>query len=143
MIKGYPLDDFIRDEVAITQIPDFIGDEGTHSENDLPEYLDKELCKVLAIRYGYADGGAMDWIQKNLFQPLLALFPDVEEAKREERERIIKELRNKVAIEYKKCIEEAEANPFPSETLNQEHKLIWCGHASALSDVLSELDAKP
>lgn len=37
-----------------------------------PEYLDKELCKVLAIRYGYADGETMDWIRKNLFEPLLA-----------------------------------------------------------------------
>ena len=53
-----------------------------------PEYLVKELCKVLALRYGYADGYTMDWIQKNLFQPLLAkdnrrieeLFKEIEDS---------------------------------------------------------------
>ena len=30
------------------------------------EEIVKELCKVLAIRYGYADGETIDWIVKNI-----------------------------------------------------------------------------
>ena len=30
------------------------------------EEIIKELCKVLAIRYGYADSETIDWIMKNI-----------------------------------------------------------------------------
>jgi hypothetical protein len=62
---------------------------------------------------------------------------EVEQARIDERQ----SLRAKVAIEYNKCIREAEANPFPSEVLNHEHMILWRGHANAYSEVMSHLDA--
>lgn len=34
----------------------------------------EELCKVLAIRYGYADRETIDWVWQNIMLPLCQLF---------------------------------------------------------------------
>ena len=40
---------------------------------DTDEEIVQELCKVLAIRYGYADGETIDWIMKNVIPLILSL----------------------------------------------------------------------
>lgn len=53
-------------------------------ESMTDELIYKELCKVLAIRYGSADGEAMDWIFKNICQPLKAQTASIKELKPDE-----------------------------------------------------------
>ena len=52
----------------------------------------------------------------------------------------LKMVRKSVAIEYKKAVDEAYANPFPGEKLNKEHRLLWLGTSNGYSEVLSEID---
>lgn len=68
---------------------------------------------------------------------ILDLIPD---ELPKEKPPLLAETRKAIAIEYKKAIEESEARPFASENLNNEHRILWKGHANAYSEVLSYLD---
>ena len=50
------------------------------------------------------------------------------------------DIRQAVAIEYKKAIDESETRPFQVESLDYEHRLLWKGKANAYSEMLSFLD---
>jgi hypothetical protein len=61
---------------------------------------------------------------------------EVEQAKQE----TIQEFRKAIAIEYHKAVIESKSCPFPNDNLNNEHKLLYKGHANAYSETLVYLD---
>lgn len=96
---------------------------------------DENVCKEAGMRVPNED-------ENILRTPTISLgIKELRAVACKAEDEILKLMRARIAIEYKKAITESDRQPFPSEKLNKEHKIIWRGHANAYSEVLSDIDS--
>ena len=120
--KGQPPPDFSQDKYQLTA-----GEIASKCEDWAEEYEDVEMSDA-------------EWEVK-----LHSLIANAATAKviglmEVEHKAEMEMLRQAVAVEYKKSTEEAHRRPFDAAHLNKEHRILWRGHASAYSEVLSHID---
>lgn len=64
----------------------------------------------------------------------------VQKARIAEHLELIANIRQAVAVEYKKAVSESNQTPFQEDNLNEEHHILWKGETNAYSETLSYLD---
>ena len=57
-------------------------------------------------------------------------------------EKIATEIKEALEVEFRKAIEESNKEPFESEKLDYEHKLIWSSKANAFSETVQWINQK-
>lgn len=113
------------------------------TEEQLGEFIHR-FIQLKGYTYGFWNGEVVQAKLTDIVDVLKAIgykSPDeIPAIERAAMERVLKELRDRVAIEFKKSMEESRQEPFDASNLNDEHKILWKGHANAYSEVISEID---
>lgn len=88
-------------------------------DKDLMAKVSEELCKVLALRYGYDYGVAMTWIEKNIVPMIIAKTASILKAECQQK---LKRIKEKIE-EYKGM--EVEGHDFFIMITSEEWEALW------------------